>query len=392
MSAQVYMSTNVTIIERNGRTFYIVGTAHVSNDSVEEVKETIREVQPDTVCVELCETRFEALSNENRWENLNIFEVIREQKVLMLLANLAIGAYQRRIGRELGVTPGAEMIEAISAAKDIDAEIGLIDRDIQVTLKRTWSNVGFFKKIGLLGTIVDSLLGGGEEVTREKIEELKEAENLSSMMEEFAEAMPEVKEPLIDERDLYMVSKLREVSGERIVVVVGAGHVDGMTRHFDADIDRPALEEIPPPKPWVALLKWVVPLAVLCAFYIGYMQNEGRTLNELLMAWALPNAVFGALFTAIAGGRFFSILVAAVASPVTSLNPLLPVGVPVGFTEAWLRKPTVQDAQRIPDDVQSLRGFYKNPFTRTLLVTFMSILGSALGAWLGLGWLVKLVS
>lgn len=386
------MSTNVTIIERHGRTYYIVGTAHVSSDSVEEVKQTIREVQPDTVCVELCETRFEALSDEKRWEKLDIFEVIRDGKVLMLLANLAIGAYQRKIGKELGVKPGAEMIEAIAVARELDLEIGLIDRDIQITLKRTWANVSFFKKISLVGAILESLIGGGEEITKEKIEELKEAETLTDMMDEFAKAMPEVKEPLIDERDLYMISKLRDMPGERIVAVVGAGHVPGMKQHFDAEIDREALNELPRPKRWVALLKWAVPIAVLCAFYIGFTKNEGRSVDDLLMAWVLPNAVFAALFTMIAGAKIPSIIVAAIASPITSLNPLLPVGVPVGFTEAWLRKPRVEDAERIPDDVQSLRGFYRNPFTRTLLVTFMSIFGSAVGAWLGLGWLVKLVS
>lgn len=381
---------NVTVIQRGEKTWYIIGTAHVSDDSVQEVKDVIREVQPDTVAIELCETRYASLTDENRWEKLNIFEVIKEGKTLMLVANLAIGAYQRRIGAQLGVKPGAEMIEAAKLADAVGAQVFLADRDIQTTLKRTWRNVGFIKRVGLLGAIVDSLIGGKNDIDAAEIERMKESEQLSAMLDEFAKAMPEVKGPLIDERDLYMVSKLHDAPGKTIVVVVGAGHVPGMTKHFDDAIDRAALEVIAPRSAWFNALKWLIPAFVLGAFYFGYQQQGGKALQDLLYAWVLPNALFASLFTAIAGGKIPSILVAGIASPITSLNPLLPVGVPVGFCEAWLRKPTVADAERIADDVQSIKGFYKNAFTRTLLVVMASIFGSAAGAWIGVGWMLAL--
>lgn len=383
-------SKNVTLIEHDGRTFYLVGTAHVSKDSVDEVRDLIEELQPDTVCIELCDTRYRSLTDEAQWDKLDIFEVIREGKTLFLLANLALGAYQRRLGQKLGVKPGAEMLEAAEAAQRVGAELALVDRDIQITLKRTWANVGFFKKLALLVSIFDSLLSGKGDVDAEEIEKLKQQEQLSSMLEEFAEAMPEVKAPLIDERDLYMVSKARETSGERVVIVVGAGHVPGMSANFKSEIDRKPLEVIPPPSKLGQGLKWVIPTAVIAAFYFGYRAQGGAGLETMLYSWVLPNMIFAALFTLIAGARLPSVLTAAFASPLTSLNPLLPVGVPVGYVEAKLRKPTVKDAERIPDDVQSLRGFYRNPFTRTLLVVMMSIFGSAAGAWIGIGWMLTL--
>ncbi len=387
------LSDHVTVIERQDRTFYLVGTAHISSESVDEVRRVIEEIQPDVVAIELCDTRYAALIDEKRWEKLDIFKVIREGKSLMLLANLAIGAYQRRLGQKLGVKPGAEMLEASKAANDVGARIALVDREIQITLKRTWANIGFWKKITLAGGLFESMFAGnGDEVDHDTIEQLKEQAQLSEMLEEFARVLPEVKEPLIDERDLFMVSKLRETTGDKVVVVVGAGHVPGMTRHFDDDIDRDALNATPEPKTWTRVVKWAIPMAVIAAFYIGVRKNDWSSADEMLMAWVLPNSVFAALGTLIAGAKLPSIAVAFLMSPITSLNPLLPVGVPVGLTEAWFRKPTVADAERIPDDVQTFKGFYRNAFTRTLLVIFMSIMGSAAGAWFGLGWLAKLVA
>lgn len=376
---------NVTVVERDGKTWYLIGTAHISQESVREVREVIEAVQPDTVAIELCETRYQSMTDENRWEKLDIFEVIREGKTLMLLANLAVGAWQRRIGAQLGVKPGAEMVEAANIAKEIGAEVYLADRNIQTTLKRTWANVGFWKRIELVAAIGESMTGSGQEPTAEEIEKLKEKQQLDDMMEEFAKALPEVKEPLIDERDAFMISKLREAPGEKIVAVLGAGHVPGMIRRWDESIDREAINQLPPPSPVMRALKWVFPIAVLVSFIWGAYGQTGTSLEDLIWAWVLPNMIFAALGAIIAGAKLPSIIVAGVMSPITSLTPLIPVGVPVGFVEAWLRKPTVRDAERIPDDVQSLKGLYKNPFTRTLLVVVLSIVGSALGAWFGIG-------
>lgn len=376
---------NVTLVERDGKTWYLVGTAHISSESVREVREVIETVKPDTVAIELCETRYQSMTDVNRWEKLDVFQVIREGKTLMLLANLAVGAWQRRIGAQLGVKPGAEMLEAATIAKEVGSEIYLADRNIQTTLKRTWANVSFMKRVELIGAIGESMMGSGNEPTAEEIEKLKEKQNLDAMMEEFAKVLPEVKEPLIDERDAFMVSKLREAPGDTIVAVLGAGHVPGMVRRWDEDIDREAIDKLPEPSKVMQALKWIFPLAVFISIGWGIYGQTGTSVEDIIWAWILPNVIFAALGAALGGAKIPTILVAGIMSPITSLTPLIPVGVPVGFVEAWLRKPTVADAERIPDDVQSIKGLYKNAFTRTLLVVMLSIIGSAMGAWFGIG-------
>ncbi len=379
------------MLEDGERTFYIVGTAHVSEASANEVREVIEAVQPDTVCLELCQTRYDALTDEDRWKKLDVFRVIRDGKTLMLLANLAIGAYQRRMGAQLGVQPGAELLAGAESAEAIGARIELVDREIQTTLRRTWANVSFWRKAELISAIMASTLTQ-ETLDEETIEELKEQANLSKMLEEFSEALPEVKGPLIDERDAYLMSGIEDAPGEKVVAVVGAAHVPGMKRLFGTPVDRERLDEQPERAQWTKALKWVIPALVMAAFLVGYFKHQDETLEQMLYAWVIPNSVLAALMTTIALAKPLSVLVAFIASPITSLNPLLGAGMVVGLLEAWLRKPTVEDAERINEDVQSLGGFYRNPFTRVLLVAFMATLGSALGAWVGAGWVVTLLT
>jgi pheromone shutdown-related protein TraB len=385
----VNLPSSVRVLEdpEKNKTYYIVGTAHISEQSVAEVNDVIEQVRPDVVCIELCEARYKALVDGDRWKNLDLFKVIREGKTLFLLANLAIGAYQRRLGAELGVKPGAEMLAGAEKAREVGAEIALADRDIHVTLKRTWANVGFWRKIKLLGAIVQAVFSS-EKIEAKDIEKLKEKAQLSEMMAEFARVLPEVKEPLIDERDAFMMSKIEATEGEKVVAIVGAAHVEGMTGHFGKPVNCDVLNELPPPKGWTKYIKWLIPLLVLSAFSYGILKYEGESFEQLLKIWLLPNMVLGALFAALALAKPLSVLVSGLASPLTSLNPLLPSGVVVGLCEAWLRKPTVEDMSRINEDVQSFRGVYRNQFTRVLLVAVMSTLGSALGAWTAMIWLI----
>jgi len=386
------LSENVAKLEKDGKTYYIVGTAHVSDKSVQEVEAIIDHLHPDTVCVELCEMRYKALNDADQWQKLDIFKVIKEGKTLFLLANLAIGAYQRRLGAELGVKPGAELLAAANKAKSVGAKVALVDRNIQTTLKRTWANLGFWKKAQLMWAIMDSMLAKKEDQEELDIEKLKEKAHLSEMMAEFAKALPEVHGPLIDERDRYLISSIEEAEGKTIVAVVGAGHVEGMKRYFGTKVDRAALDELPKPKGFWKIAKWIIPLIILSAFSYGLTRTEGGSFEELLYAWILPNSIFALVLTAAAGGKFVSQITAFIASPITSLNPLLGAGMVVGLVEAWARKPNVEDCERINEDVQSLRGIYRNPFTRVLLVAVASTLGSALGAWVGLSWVLTLVA
>lgn len=383
-------SSNVTVIEQDGRTIYIVGTAHVSAESVKEVEALITEIRPDVVCIELCQARYQALTSKSAWQNLDIFKVIREGKTLFLLANLAIGAYQRRLGDELGVKPGSELLAAARTAEEVGARVELIDRDIHVTLKRTWANLGFFQKYNLLAAIIASVFTR-EKITAGEIEQLKQQVNLSEMIAELARELPQVKEPLIDERDQYLVSGVEKTEGKKIVVVVGAAHVPGMRENLGKPVDRARLEQLPPPSRLMRALNWLFPAAVILALVYGIWDRQGSSPQELLTAWILPTSMLCLAFTVAAVARPVSMLTAALAAPITTLIPVIGAGMVVGLVEAWLRKPTVEDCERINQDVQSWRGIYRNPVTRVLLVAVASTLGAAIGAWIGLSWLVALL-
>jgi pheromone shutdown protein TraB len=188
------------------------------------------------------------------------------------------------------------------------------------------------------------------------------------------------------------MSGIEAAPGNTIVAVVGAGHVEGMTRWYQKPVDREALEQLPAKGKLGTILKWLVPAVILAAFAYGLTNREDRTFEEMLFAWVLPNSIMAGILTAIAGARLISVGCAIVASPITSLNPLLGAGMVVGLLEAWLRKPTVEDAENINRDVQSFRGLYRNAFTRVLLVAVFATIGSALGGWIGLTWVVKIVA
>jgi pheromone shutdown-related protein TraB len=204
--------------------------------------------------------------------------------------------------------------------------------------------------------------------------------------------MPEVQKPLIDERDQYLMSSIEEAPGDTVVAIVGAGHVPGMKRYFGQTIDRETISVVPPPSRWVKALKWVIPVLILAAFSWGLTGNPDRTMEEILLAWLLPNSIVAAVLTAAAGGKLLSILTAFVGSPITSLNPFVGAGMVVGLVEAWQRKPTVEDCENINQDVQSIKGIYKNPFTRVLLVAVAANIGSSLGAWIGISWVMSLLA
>ena len=383
---------NLRRVEYDSKDITLVGTAHVSPRSVEEVQRVIEELRPDTVCVELDEVRYRSLTDDDYWRKLDIFAVIKQKKVGLLLANTALSSIQRRLGKKLGVVPGAEMLAAVRKAEEVGAELVLADRNIQATFKRTWHNLSWWNKAKVLSFLLIAPFSAIEdEIGEAEIEQLKEEGQMSDWMSEFAKVMPQVKEPLIDERNQYLISMVREAAGRKIVAVVGAAHVPGMLEELDRPVDREALAEIPPPSRMGEVLKWVIPVLVLSAFAWGYFKLSHQTFEQMLYSWILPNAILAAVLTAVAGGKLLTILVAGIASPITSLNPALPVGVVTGLVEAWLRRPRVEDCERITDDISSLRGIYRNRFTRVLLVVVLSILGSALGAWLGGALVVKLL-
>jgi len=386
-------SDNVRRVEHDGREILIIGTAHISQASVDEVRSVIEEERPDTVCVELDEMRLKALTDEEAWKRLDVFQVIKQKKVLFLMASIVLANHQRRMGDKLGVKPGAELLAAVQKAEEVGSEVVLADRPVQATLKRTWANLSFWNK----AKVVSMFLGAGseddeeEDVTKEKIEALKDQDHISDMMKKFAEEMPQIKQPLIDERDLYLISMIREAPGKKIVAVVGAGHVEGMLFHVDTEVDRDALNIIPPPGRLLQTLKWLIPTVVLSAFAWGYFKHSGEDFSEMLKAWIIPNVVFAGLSAVIAGAKPLTVLVAMVASPITSLNPTIGAGMVAGLVETYLRKPRVEDCESVHEDIGTLRGMYRNQVLRVLLVVLLTSLGSSIGAWIGGGWVVSLL-
>jgi len=382
---------NVVVLERGDKTYYLLGTAHISQRSVDEVGQLIEEVQPDTVCVELCQTRYETLTNENQWKKLNVVEVLKQGKALLLLANLALSAFQRKMGRDLGVKPGAELLAAVEQAEAHEAELVLADREIQITLKRTWGNLSFWRKMMVMAGLVEAVVVR-EKISEEDLEKMKESDQLTEMMEAFAKEMATDKKPLIDERDQFLMSSIEEAPGQKIVGVVGAGHLKGMQDWFGTTVDREEISKIPAPSKVLTVLKWVIPLVILGLFAVGWHNREEMDFVQMLYAWILPNAIGSALFTVFARAHILTIITAGVAAPITSLNPAIGAGMVAGFVEAMLRKPSVEDCERIPEDIESLKGFYSNRFTRVLLVFALATLGSALGTWVGGAWVVSLVA
>ncbi|MCX5742882.1 MAG: TraB/GumN family protein [Proteobacteria bacterium] len=375
-------------------TYHVVGTAHVSQASVEEVRAAIDRLQPDVVCVELCKARFDALTKDNAFRELDVFKVVREGRGLYLLGHLALAAYQKRIGASLGVKPGAELLAAVRAAEARSIPVVLIDRDINITLKRTWRNIGLWKRSLLLSSIVVGFEDRSETpVTPQAIEGLKETKALSEMLAELARALPEVKTPLIDERDRYLVSKMAEAgAGKRTVVaVVGAAHVPGMIASFGKPVDRAALDRIPPGSLIWRGLKWLVPILFLVALVWGWQRSDTTSFAQMMLAWILPTSIGAGALTLLTGGSLLAVAAALLVAPIAAIHPLLGTGMVVGVVEVWRRKPSVADCERLPDDILSLRGFWRNPVTRILLVAVASGIGTAVGFWVGVGWVATLL-
>ncbi len=361
----------------------LVGTAHVSKESVDLVKSIIEETHPDSVCVELCESRYQSIRQQGRWQNTNIIKVIKEKKTFLLLSNLILASFQKRIAAKLDVQPGQEMIQAINSAEDVGAVIHLADRDIRVTLARVWRTMGLFNKLKL---IFQLLLSMGEvgEISEEDIEKMKQQDVLEAVLEEVGKTMPAIHKTLIDERDLYLTEKIRQAPGKKIVAVVGAGHVPGIKKNIDKSIDLAPLEVSPPKSRSAVILKWAIPVFIGLMFVYGFFAGGTRAGTDMLTWWIVANGLLAGLGATLAFAHPFTILASIIAAPLTSLNPMIAAGWVSGMVEAFTRKPKVKDFEKLPDDILSFKGFWRNKVTRILLVVLFTNLGSSLGTFVAI--------
>ncbi len=376
----------VRMLTVNNKTVYLVGTAHVSRESVEDVETTIRLIRPDTVCVELCPARYEALNRRDAWKQMDIVKIVREKKSLFLLAQLIMTSFYRKIGDQLGVQPGAEMIAGYQLAAETGAELVLADRNIEITLKRVWGYLNLWNKLKMTGHLLFSLLSA-EEIEAELIEEMKEQDQLDSILASLGESFPEVKKRLIDERDIYLAQKIREAPGHIVVAVVGAGHVPGIMEHIQEDNDLEAITSLPP-KSWVPkVLKWTIPVLIVAMLVGGFFKGGAQFSLHSIYIWVLVNGLLAGLGAALALGHPLTILSSILAAPLTSLNPLVAAGWVSGMVQAYVKKPTVADLEDLPNAISTVRGFWTNPACRILLVVVLANLGSSIGTFISGSWI-----
>ncbi len=379
---------NIQLLTFEDKEIHLIGTAHVSRESADLVDQVINQQEPDTMCLELCESRYQSLTQKNRWQDTNLLKVIREKKAFLLLSNLMLAYFQKRIGQKLGIKPGEEMMRAIEAAERTGACIHLADRDIRTTLSRTWRLMGFWTKIKMLAQILAS---GGEldAISEEDIENMKKKDVLETLISEMGAELPDVKRILIDERDQYLAHMIRTAPGRRVVAVVGAGHVPGIHSHWNLPVDIEALNRIPPKSKLWSLLKWLIPLLIIGLVVLGFFTAGVARGTHMLKWWVLANSVLAGIGAAIALGHPLTILSAIVASPLTSLNPMVAAGWVSGLVEAFLARPKVRDFENLPEDISSLKGFWKNKITRILLVVVFTNIGSSLGTFVAIPLMVR---
>ena len=389
------ISDTRTLITLESREIMLVGTAHVSAESLVEVKEAILSEAPDHICVEMDEGRLKNLEEGRRWSGTDLKNVLRKGQGFMMMANLALSSFQRRMGADTGVQPGEEMKAAVDAAREGNIPFSCSDRSIQVTLSRAWRLSGLWSKMKLISSLVASVLSN-ESATPREIEELKKSDAMQGMMKELADYLPAVKVVLIDERDQFLASKIYTVPGKKTLAVVGAAHVPGiieLLRELNDDKRSSSTVEIEnvPPRKWIGkALPWVIPAAILGLFVFGTFRSGFDKVLEMGKIWILANGTLASLGALAALAHPLTILISFVGAPITSLNPTIGVGMVAGLLEYVFRTPRVLDMENLNTDILSIRGWYRNRVTRILLVFFLSSVGSSVGTFIAIPWLTRI--
>lgn len=377
------------VIVRGDTRYTLLGTAHVSAESANEVRELIRSGEFDAVAIELCASRHQSLVEPDALANQDLFQIFRQGKAGMVAASLALGAFQQRVAEQSGIEPGAEMRAALEETDAASLPLLLIDREVGVTLKRIYANVPWWQRFGLFSGLLGSVVSR-QEVSAADIERLKEGDVLESTFNEFAEQSESLYAPLIRERDRYMALRLEEQAPahyRNVLVIIGAGHLKGMAEHLEGELpaapraERETLEHTPARSKVWKLLPWAITLLVLFGFALGFSKDTGLGW-QLVGEWFLINGILSGLGAAIALGHPVTVIATFFAAPLTSLNPTIGAGFVAAGVELAMRKPKVRDFSNLRHDVASPKGWWKNRVSRTLLVFLLSTLGSAAGTWI----------
>ncbi len=378
------MSAPIIDVDDNLR---LLGTAHVATASVEAVKQNIEEWKPDIVAVELCKSRHDALTQDKRLDREGLLKVIKEGKAPMVLLQSLLAAEQRKLGLDEGQQPGAELLAAVEAAEEYELRVELVDRDIQTTLRRAWKNMSLKEKTGLMWALL------AEDESNEELEleqMLADKDLLTSLMEELREVSPGAGSVLIDERDEFIARKISGIRSQgKVLAVLGAGHLDGVSKLLEEKVDASEqriaeLSIVPKGGRLLKSISYGIPLVLLGLLGWFIYNGDLASIKENGIYWFAGNFIGAALFCMLAGGHPVAILVAALASPITSLNPALAAGWFAGYAQMKVKEPTGEDLTEFLK-LDSAKLFWTNRAGRILLVTALTNLGSMAGAWISMG-------
>lgn len=351
------------------REIILVGTAHISQESKNLVRNTIETENPDTICVELDKGRLDSVKDPDRWKRTDLKQVIKNKQLGTLIANLVLGSYQKRMGAHTGVKPGSELKEAVDLAERNGCSLVLADRDIKITLRRTWACTPWYRKLSLIGSLFASIFDKTE-ISEEDLSKIKKQDALSAMMQEFGKTFPEVKHVLIDERDQFLASKIKNAPGNKIVAVVGAGHLNGIISAIENNKELPSEDSIcviPKGAPIWKIIGWAIPVAIVASIVAIGVHAGAEKAGALTLQWAMLTGGGAMLGTIFAGGHPLTILVALVAAPFTGLTPLVGVGFFTALTQVYMRPPRVSEMERLTDDIWQVKRWWKNRVTRVIL-------------------------
>lgn len=376
------------ILELNGRQIVLVGTAHVSKASIEEVERAIDEQNPDTVAIELDENRLENIENQDSWKKMDIIKVLKNRQGFLLLANIVLSSYQKRMGDGAGVKPGDEMMAAIKKARARGIPQVMVDRPVSVTLRRAWAKNSFWGKCKLFSMLIATAFSR-EQISETEIENLKQSSEMDTMMQELSSYLPAVKSVLIDERDFYLASKIWGCSGSKILAVLGAGHLGGV----ESCLKKIAAGELAPDVSQISSVPersaaskaalWIIPVLIVCFIAAGFVFGGIEKGADLIGSWVLWNGILAGIGAVLGGAHILTVLVSVAGAPFTSLCPFVGIGLVAGIVQAAVRKPAVRDMENLQNDAVSLKGFYRNRILRILVIFFLTSLGSSIGTFIG---------
>jgi pheromone shutdown-related protein TraB len=396
-----YQKPDVSVMEQNvhtltfssGQKLYIVGTAHVSHSSVELVEKIIREINPDTISVELDEKRHQKLLKKNMFEDLDIIEIIRKNQLFYFIGQFIMASFQKKMAEKTGSQPGAEFKKAIELAKERQNTLVLADRDIGTTLKRAWRLTPFWQKSQFMASLLLGSFGMSEDWDKVDIEELKKEDAIENMVKMFSEGLPKTKEVLIDERDIYLASEIYQHLGQITVAVVGAGHVPGMLRQFEQGISiekKEKISTVPPAGQTGKIIGWVIPALVMALFVWGFMHGDKKAAEDMIVTWILVTGLLSALGCLLALAHPLTILTGFIAAPITTLNPAIGVGFFTAIVQTFLVKPRLKDFEEIQDRTLKVRQWWSNRVTKVFLVFILSSIGASIGTFIALPLLAKM--